>query len=60
MSRGEGILPYSCEEIYKILDQVDRRGDYDEMFDKVCLIGIRVWLIIIIKGNVVQKLDDRL
>lgn len=35
MSRGEGILPYSIEEIFEIIEKVEKRGDYDSLFDSV-------------------------
>ncbi|CAD8179138.1 unnamed protein product [Paramecium octaurelia] len=33
MSRGEGIVPYSIEQIYEIIEKVEKRGDYDSLFD---------------------------
>ncbi|CAD8102519.1 unnamed protein product [Paramecium sonneborni] len=33
MSRGEGIVPYSIEQIYDIIEKVEKRGDYDSLFD---------------------------
>lgn len=37
MSRGEGIVPYSIEQIYEIIEKVEKRGDYDSLFDSVIL-----------------------
>ncbi|CAK84664.1 unnamed protein product (macronuclear) [Paramecium tetraurelia] len=33
MSRGEGIVPYSMEQMYEIIEKVEKRGDYDSLFD---------------------------
>lgn len=33
MSRGEGILPYTIQEIFEIIEKVEKRGDYDSLFD---------------------------
>lgn len=38
LSRGEGIIPYTYEQIYAIIEKVDRRGDYDPLFDSVRII----------------------
>lgn len=35
MSRGEGILPYTISEIFEIIEKVEKRGDYDSLFDSV-------------------------
>ncbi|CAD8196361.1 unnamed protein product [Paramecium octaurelia] len=42
MSRGEGILPYTIQEIFEIIEKVEKRGDYDSLFDS---------------GYMVKKLD---
>ena len=37
LSRGEGIIPYPIEKIYEILSNAEKRGDYDQLFDKVLI-----------------------
>lgn len=34
-SRGEGIIPYPIEVLYEVIVKVEKRGDYDELFDYV-------------------------
>ena len=35
LSRGEGIIPYPIEDLYEIINRVERRGEYDQLFDNV-------------------------
>jgi hypothetical protein len=35
LSRGAGVVSYSIEEFFAVLDDVTNRAEYDEMFEKV-------------------------
>jgi hypothetical protein len=45
MSRGEGFIPYPIEDVFAIIEKVEKRGDYDSLFDSVInliILGIYV------------------